>query len=72
VANIGASIRLVPLHGEGRVRITFNNLDALERIEADLPAIAMRVGQLDDIARWIVGEPQSVLKHATDVKRHLA
>ena len=72
VANIGASVRLVPLHNEGRVRLTFNNLDALERIEADFPAFAMRTGQLDDIARWIVGEPQTLLKFATDVKRHLA
>ena len=72
VASISASIRLVPLHNEGRVRLCFSNLDALERIEADFPAFAMRSAQLDDMARWIVGEPQTLLKYASDVKRHLA
>jgi hypothetical protein len=70
-ASISCGIRLVPMHNEGRVRLTFSNLDALERIDAEFPAFAMRAGQFDDIARWIVGEPQHLLKNASDVTRHL-
>lgn len=69
-ADVTASIRLLPLHDEGKVRLIFSNLDALERIEAVFPGFAMRPNQLDDIARWIVGKPQTLLKHAFDVTRH--
>lgn len=68
-AEVAASIRLVPLPETGRVRLIFTNIDQLERVEAEFPAVAMRLQQLDDIGRWIVGQPNRVLEFASDVRR---
>jgi hypothetical protein len=38
-------------------------------VEAQFPAVAMRLQQLDDIGRWIVGQPNRVLEFASDVRR---
>ena len=71
-ADVTASIRLVPLAESGRVRAVFSNIDQLERVEADFPAAAMRPRRLDEIARWIVGQPNRVLEYAGGVKRFQA
>lgn len=66
---IAASIRLSPLPETGRVQLIFTNIDQLERVEAQFPAVAMRLQQLDDIGRWIVGQPNRALEFASDVRR---
>jgi len=72
VADVAASIRMLPLPDTGRVRLVCCNLDQLERVEAEFPAVGMRPRQLDEIGRWIVGQPHRVLEYATEVKRFLA
>lgn len=69
-ADVIASVRLTPLHENGKVRLSFHNIDALERIEAEMPAFAIRSGELDDLARWICGKPNALLKHAQAIVRH--
>jgi hypothetical protein len=69
-ADVTVSIRLVPLPETGRVRLFFANLDQLERVEAEFPAVAMRPRQLDEIGRWIVGQPHRVLEYANEVRRY--
>jgi len=69
-ADIIASVRLVPLHEEGKVRLSFHNIDTLERIEAEWPAFAIRATELDELARWICGKPHKLLKHAQNMVRH--
>jgi hypothetical protein len=69
-ADVNASVRITPLHDEGKIRLTLLNIDALERIEAEFPAFAMRPGELDDIARMICGRANNVLKHAQNIVRH--
>ena len=68
-ADISASVRIMPLHAEGKIRLTLLNLGSLERVEAEFPAFAMRVGELDDLARMICGRPNSLLKHAQNIDR---
>lgn len=72
VADLAASIRIQPLPDSGRVRLAFSNIDQLERIEAEFPAVGMRPRQLDEIGRWIVGQPHRVLEYAAEVKRFQA
>jgi hypothetical protein len=72
VADVTASIRVQPLPDSGHVRLVFSNLDQLERVEAEFPAVGMRPRQLDEIGRWIVGQPHRVLEYASDVKRFQA
>ena len=68
-ADVSASVRITPLHAEGKIRLTLLNLGSLERVEAEFPAFAMRVGELDDLARMICGRPNSLLKHAQNIDR---
>jgi hypothetical protein len=70
VADVNASVVVTPLHDDGKVRLTILNLDELQRIEAELPAFAMRPQELDELARWICGRPNSLLKHAQNIMRH--
>jgi hypothetical protein len=72
VAEIAASIRVLPLPDTGRVRLVFCNIDQLERIEAEFPAVGMRPRQLDEIGRWIVGQPHRVLEYGSEVRRFQA
>jgi hypothetical protein len=60
---------VLPLPDSGRVRLVFTNVDQLERVEAEFPAVGLRVKLLDEIGRWIVGQPQRVLEYASEVKR---
>ena len=70
VTEFNASACVTPLHDSGMVRLTLLNLDAFKRVEAELPAFAMRPHELDELARWICGRPQGLLKHAQNVVRH--
>ncbi len=70
VTELNASVSITPVHDSGIVRLTFLNLDAFERIEAELPAFAMRPTELDELARWICGRPNGLLKHAQNIVRH--
>ena len=69
-ADVIASVRLTPLHDEGKVRLSFHNINTLERIEAEWPAFAIRAAELDELARWICGKPHTLLKHAQNLVRH--
>jgi len=69
-AAVSASVRVTPLPDAGKVRLTFTNVDQLERVEAEYPAAGLRQRLLDDIGRWIIGQPQRVLEYAGGVKRY--
>jgi hypothetical protein len=67
---VAASVRVVPLPDLGKVRLSFTNLDQLERVDADYPAAVLRQRLLDEIGRWIIGQPHHVLEYAADIKRY--
>jgi hypothetical protein len=67
--NVAASVRVTPLAESGRVRLTFVNVDQLERVEGEYPAAGLRARLLDEIGRWIVGQPHRVLEYAGNLKR---
>lgn len=67
---VAASVRVLPLPDIGKVRLSFANLDQLERVDADYPAAVLRQRLLDEIGRWIIGQPHHVLEYAADVKRY--
>jgi hypothetical protein len=67
---VAASVRVVPLPDIGKVRLSFTNLDQLERVDADYPAAVLRQRLLDEIGRWIIGQPHHVLEYAADIKRY--
>jgi hypothetical protein len=67
--NVAASVRVTPLTDVGKVRLTFVNIDQLERVEGEYPAAGLRARLLDEIGRWIVGQPHRVLEYAGNLKR---
>lgn len=69
VADVVASVKLVPDHDLARVRFRILNLDALETVDADFPAAAVTAALLDDLARWLTGQPNRFLAQAEQVKR---
>jgi hypothetical protein len=66
---VAASVRVTPLADAGKVRLTFVNVDQLERVEGEYPAAGLRARLLDEIGRWIVGQPHRVLEYAANLKR---
>jgi hypothetical protein len=68
-ASVAASVRVTPLADAGRVRLTFVNVDQLERVDGEYPAAGPRARLLDEIGRWIVGQPHRVLEYAGNLKR---
>ena len=69
-ADVVASVQITPLPELGKVRLSLRNIDALERIEAEMPAFAIRANELDELSRWICGKPHTLLKNALDIVRH--
>jgi hypothetical protein len=68
-AVVSASVRVTPMPDSGRVRLSFVNVDQLERVDGEYPAAGLRARLLDEIGRWIVGQPHRVLEYAGNVKR---
>jgi hypothetical protein len=66
---VSASVRVTPLPDSGRVRLSFINIDQLERVDGEYPAAGLRARLLDEIGRWIVGQPHRVLEYAANIKR---
>lgn len=66
---VAASVRVTPLPDVGKVRLSFINVDQLERVDGEYPAAGLRARLLDEIGRWIVGQPHRVLEYAANIKR---
>ena len=66
---VSASVRVTPLLDSGKVRLSFVNIDQLERVDGEYPAAGLRARLLDEIGRWIVGQPHRVLEYAGNIKR---
>lgn len=69
VADLLASVRVLPLHDEGRLQFVIHNLDGLSTIKAHFAAHQITTERLDELARWWVGEPQRFLDGAADLRR---
>jgi hypothetical protein len=68
-ADVTLVARLLPDHDEGRLRFQLSNFDSLETVTADFPARAVGSELLDQLARWLVGQPHEFLKQAENVRR---
>jgi hypothetical protein len=64
-----ASVRLVPRHEEGLVTFKLMNLDDFDTVWATLAAAEVSAARLDDLARWIVGQPHRFLVGAQHIRR---
>jgi len=62
----------VPQHDTGLLQFHLQNLDGLEAVTFDLPAEEVNGYRLDELARWLVGEPHDFLKDAHNLRRNEA
>lgn len=68
-ADVTLTARLLPEHDSGRLRFQLANFDGLETVTAEFPARAVGSELLDQLARWLVGQPHEFLKQAENVRR---
>jgi hypothetical protein len=68
-ADITLMARVLPDHDEGTLRFQLSNFDGLETVSADFPAHRIGSDLLDQLARWLVGEPNEFLKQAENLRR---
>ena len=57
VADMHASVRMRPDHEHGRVEFTMDNLDGIARWVVAFDAAAVDAHLLDELSRWIMGQP---------------
>ena len=69
VADFVSSVRLLPDHDAARIDFQIINLDGFETVTVSFPAFEVGSARLDDLARWIVGEPNSFLKDGHELRR---
>lgn len=59
LANIAARVRLQPQHETAQLSITVDNFEGLGRWVIDFDAATFTVSLLDELAKWLVGQPSS-------------
>lgn len=67
--DIACSVRLQPDHEQARVELKATNLDGLETVRLAIPAVELGSNRLDELARWIVGEPHRFLDGVQGLSR---
>jgi len=69
LADFQGSVRLLPDHDAGRVAFHIANIDGFESVSVVFPAFEVGGARLDELARWITGEPHSFLRDGQHVRR---
>ena len=69
ICDFNASVHITPDHDTGRLRFELINLDAFETVNVEFPAFEVGNARLDELARWLMGEPNSFLKDGLSLRR---
>jgi hypothetical protein len=68
-ADFHAFVRLTPEHDRGVVHFQMVNLDGFETMHVEFSAFEVGSARLDELARWLVGEPHQFLKDGQQLRR---
>jgi hypothetical protein len=68
-ADFHGTIRLIPDHDTAWIQFQIVNLDGFETVTVQFPAFEVGTARLDDLARWIVGEPSGFLRDGHQLRR---
>ena len=68
-ADFHAFVRLTPDHDRGVVQFQMVNFDGFETLTVEFAAIEITTARLDELARWLVGEPHQFLKDGQQLRR---
>ena len=69
VADFNASVLVTPDHATARLRFELVNLDGFETVTVEFPAFEVGAKRLDDLAHWVLGEPNQFLKDGQNLRR---
>jgi hypothetical protein len=69
VADFVGSVRATAVHDRARVHFQLHNLDGFESVSLELPATEVGSARLDELARWILGQPHRFLDGAEQLRR---
>ena len=69
IADFNASVHVTPDHDTARLRFELINLDGFETVHVEFPAFEIGNARLDELARWIMGEPNNFLKDGQALRR---
>lgn len=68
-ADFRGTARLIPDHDTGWIEFQVANLDGFSTTTVHFPAIEVGTARLDDLARWITGEPNRFLDGGQGLRR---
>jgi hypothetical protein len=68
-ADFRASVRMTPHHDVGTIHFQLHNLDGFESISVEFPALEVGSARLDELARWLVGQPHRFLDDGRNLRR---
>jgi hypothetical protein len=69
VADFEAAVNIKPDHDHARVRFELVNVDGFETVTVEFPAFEVGTARMDELARWIMGEPNGFLKGGQALRR---
>ncbi len=69
LADFHSSVRVLPDHDAARIAFHIANIDGFETVSVVFPAFEVGTSRLDELARWITGEPHSFLRDGQHVRR---
>ncbi len=68
-ADFHAFVRLTPDHDRGVLQFQIVNLDGFETVNVEFSAFEVGSARLDELARWLVGEPNQFLQGGQQLRR---
>jgi len=69
VADFEAAVNITPDHDHARLRFELVNFDGFETVTVEFPAFEVGTARMDELARWIMGEPNGFLKGGQALRR---
>lgn len=68
-ADFHAVVRMIPDHDIAWIQFQIVNLDGFETVTVQFPAFEVGSARLDELARWIVGQPNGFLRDGQGLRR---
>ena len=69
VADFEAAVHITPDHDGARLRFELVNLDGFETVTVEFAAFEVGTARMDELARWIMGEPHGFLTGGQALRR---
>ncbi len=69
LADFNAVVRMIPDHDSAWIQFQIVNLEGFETVAVQFPAFEVGGARLDELARWIVGEPNAFLRDGQGLRR---